>query len=192
MITKQDFLDNGFKIESETRDEHGTIPIGEWELPGELVRQWKEDFRSQVRRESYTIDGKKYSANINCYIFSGSNPLAPDADLKPGRVYLKAPTTTIAFKRGKVELFGEWVDGDERLQTIHTYVYEWERLATRLNFKGMLREYLAYCKRMRKNCINTYKRELRDLRKSHMKHMEENREMIEELQRNEKKGGMTE
>lgn len=182
MITKKDFLDNGFEIGSERRDENGTIAVPEWELPEELVRQWREDFRSQVYREFYEIGGKRYNAGINCYSFSGSNPLAPDADLKPSQVYLKTPTTIIVFKKGCVELVGEWADGDERMQRVHTYGNDWERFATRLNFDQMLREYLGHWKKIRKDYISVYRKELNSIKRNHREEMEESKEMIKKLE----------
>lgn len=173
MITKQDFLDNGFEIEHEVHDMDFYIKLDEGEIPAELFIQYDE---CNGMKHDYDIFGKYYHVR-GATIKSGKEI--------PNDVRTEAIGERIAFNKGELWVHTEWVDGKLRhaYQTNCNTDYGWNYWNPwHVAFKDLMKSYLSYLTMKRNDCTSEYMRKLHSLKSSYKIELNIMNEKIGELE----------
>lgn len=158
MITKQDFIDHGFKASKPFKTDFD-IRLKESEYPKEYGEEYKIC--------GWTIHGDKTET--------------------PSIVYKHVHGERIVFKKGDLTIFTEWADGDERLRhaymTNDNSDYYWnEYCPLNMTFQDLIESYLKYFERKRKDKINEYRKSLRRLKGYHKSALSELNKQIKEVE----------
>lgn len=163
MITKQDFLDNGFEVACESKDMDFYIKLDKGEIPVELYKQYDE---RDCFKSYYEIDGKEYIVKTTTEI--------GDMDI-PSDVRTKAIGKRIMFQKGRLCVHTEWVDGKLRhaYQTNCNTDYGWNSWNPwHGTFNDLMQSYLSYLTVSRNNCTSEYMRKLHILKSNYKRELE--------------------
>ena len=162
MITRQDFLDHGFKIVSQKKGKR-SLYLDKDEIPQELAEQFR---KNKYSFDAYRINGKDYT------VVSFDESYAPIAV----RAFLDGEF--IEFEKDGLCILTEWKDGDERLRSAYetncNSESHWHRwLPLNITFRDLMRDFYRYKRNERKAEINAYRKELKQLRENHKERMDE-------------------
>lgn len=150
MITREDFLEHGFKTAYDQYKTSFWIRLPKNEIPQDL-RESTDEYRI-LGWESGYVDGKE--------------------TWKIDVVDKKVEGERTIYEKGGLWIYTEWADGDERLR--HAYVtnvnseYYWnEYCPLDMDFDGLVASYLGYLQNKKKESIRKYRKESAKLKKEH-------------------------
>lgn len=150
MITKEDFLERGFK------------PICKPFKTGLLIRLSKDEIPQDLRKST------------NEYHICGwtSQYVGGKEICEPSIVNKNIYGERIIYEKDGLRILTEWANGDDRLR--HAYMtncnreYYWnEYCPLNMDFDGLIASYLNYLQRKKKECVSEYRKEITKLKKAH-------------------------
>ena len=150
MITREDFLDHGFKAVYKPYKTSFWIRLSKDEIPPDL-RKSTDGYQIQTWTSIYVDGNEKRKIDI---------------------VVKKVKGECIIYGKGGLWIHTEWADGDERLR--HAYVtncnseYYWnEYCPLDMDFDGLVASYLECLQNKKKNSNKKYRKETAKLKKEH-------------------------
>ena len=151
MITREDFLEHGFKqMYNKPFKTSFYIELSNDEIPHDLGKDTNE---YQVRAWTYhSVNGE-----VIC---------------KPMIVVKHVRGECITYEKDGLCIYTDWADGDNRLR--HAYMsncnseHYWnEYCPLNMDFDGLIASYLNYLQKEKKKCVSEYKKEITKLKKEH-------------------------
>ena len=172
MITKEDILDKGFKIECEANPIDLRIILEKNEIPQELYERFDECHGS---KSYYEIDGKKYI--VTQFTIRGDKEYI---DI----VRMDVVGERIVYKKGKLLLYTEWYEGNLRhaYQTNCNTFYGWNTWNPNGTIDDLLHSCLEEYRKKQRDGIAAYKRKIRELEERHKREFREYNGLIKELE----------
>ena len=150
MITREDFLEHGFKPICKPFKTDLWIRLSEDEIPQGL-RESTNEYHIRGWTSQY-VNGKEIC-----------KPYIVNKDVNGER---------IIYEKDVLRIFTEWADGDERLR--HAYMtncnseYYWnEYCPLNMDFDGLIASYLNYLQKEKRKCVSEYRKEITKLKKAH-------------------------
>ena len=150
MITREDFLEHGFK------------PMGKPFKTSFWIRLSKDEMPRDTGK-----DTNEYK--VLCWTYHEVNG---EVICKPVTMEKHVWGERIAYRKGGLRIFTEWADGDDRLR--HAYTtnvnseYYWnEYCPLDMDFDGLIASFLRYLQNEKKNSIREYRKETAKLKKEH-------------------------
>ena len=150
MITREDFLEHGFK------------PMG---------KPFKTSFWIRLSKDEMPRDSGKDTNEykVLCWTYHEVNG---EVICKPVTMEKHVWGERIAYRKGGLRIFSEWAAGDDRLR--HAYMtnvnseYYWnEYCPLNMDFDGLIASFLRYLQNEKKNSIGEYRKEIAKLKKEH-------------------------
>lgn len=150
MITREDFLEHGFKPIYEPYKTSFWIRLSKDEVPQDL-RESTDEYQIQGWTSSYVDGNETWEIDI---------------------VDKKVEGERIIYEKGGLWIYTEWADGDDRLR--HAYMtncnseYYWnEYCPLKMDFGGLIESFLRYIQNEKKNSISEYRKKIAKLKKEH-------------------------
>ena len=150
MITREDFLEHGFKPTYEPYKTSFWIRLSKDEVPQDL-RESTDEYQIQGWTSSYVGGKETWEIDI---------------------VDMKVKGERIIYEKDGLWIYTEWSDGDNRLR--HAYMtncnseHYWnEYCPINMDFDGLIASYLNYLQKEKKKCVSEYRKEIAKLKKAH-------------------------
>lgn len=150
MITREDFLEHGFKPICKPFKTDLLIRLSKEEIPQGL-RKSTNEYHIQGWTSQY-VDGKEIC-----------EPYIVNKDVNGER---------IIYEKDGLRILTEWANGDDRLR--HAYMtgcnseHYWnEYCPLNMDFDGLIASYLNYLQKEKKRCVSEYTKKITKLKKEH-------------------------
>ena len=179
MITKEDFIKNGFIQKQPTYVDTVSYYLDEDEIPDEVNELFSTDRKNGKWRNEYTVKDKSY------YIKSWSQ--TGDEDPEPEDVQTEDTGEWVVFQKGDILIRTGWILGQERLRCVQitTFDYSWTYdkyyCSKELTFKQLIDEYINYCSSIKSYRLMDMNKKLNDLEKEKSNLLKQQRKRMREL-----------